>query len=411
MKKHILVAAVATAVAVPAMAQQVTVSGLIDVAPQVAAKASVGANTLKTSGTTGVSGWSTSNIAFTATEDLGGGLTASAVISSFFESGTTSPANASAGGAQTAYNTIGGRDRFIRLAGGFGAVQFGRFTPTINGLCTYACAGGTNNNAGTIDSTGSDLINGTLGGRSALSPASGMALRAHTAFTNLLADQTAALDVAGARPGLNAASMEHQSGVIEFTTPTFNGFNGVLTYIQGKADDSRAAGADKIDQNGVRLNYTAGPLSASFATGTRKSELEADSQTQSKADWLGASYNFGMVQVFASTAKRKDSFTDLAPAAAGVTLSNIKVHTIGVAVPMGALTLNASMYDGEDSEGAGSADDRELKGNQVSARYSLSKRTFLYAVTGVNKDSRKDATQANDDFKRTQTQFGVVHSF
>jgi len=403
MKKHILVAAVATAVAVPAMAQQVTVSGLIDVAPQTQVKASVGANTQKTSGTTATSGWSTSNIAFGVSEDLGGGLKASAVISSFFESGSTSPSNA-AGGALTAYNTIGGRDRFIRLEGGFGAVQLGRFTPTINGLCTYACAGGTNNNAGTIDSTGSDLVQGTLGGRSTLSAEAAKSLRAHNAFSAGDANAPAAGPV-------NAAHMEHQSGVIEYTSPTFSGFNGVLTYIQGKADDSRAAGTDKIDQNGVRLNYTAGPLSASFATGTRKAELEADNQTKSKADWLGASYNLGVAQLFFSHAKRKDTFTDLAPAAAGATLSNIKVNTFGVAVPLGVVTLNASMYEGEDSQEAGSADDRELKGNQISARYTMSKRTFLYAVTGVNKDSRKDSTQANDDFKRTQTQFGVVHSF
>ncbi len=403
MKKHILVAAVATAFAGPAMAQQVTVSGLIDVAPQVATKASVGADTLKTSGSTGASGWSTSNITFTATEDLGGGLKASAVISSFFDSTSGSPGNGSAAGATTAYNTIGGRDRFIRLEGGFGTVQFGRFTPAINGVCTYACAGGTNNNAGTIDSTGSDLVAGTLGGRSSLSAAADKSLRAHNAFTSGVGAPAAA--------GVNAAHMEHQSGVIEFTTPTFSGFNGVLTYIQGKADDSRAAGQDKLDQNGVRLNYTAGPLSASLATGTRKGEQEAEQQTKSKADWLGASYNLGVAQLFFVHAKRKDSFTDLNPAAAGVTLSNIKVNTFGVAVPLGVVTLNASMYEGEDSEGAGSADDRELKGNQVSARYTLSKRTFLYAVSGVNKDSRKDASQANDDFKRTQTQFGVVHSF
>jgi len=404
MKKHILVAAVATAFAVPAMAQQVTVSGLIDVAAQTQAKASVGANTLKTSGTTGVSGWSTSNIAFNVSEDLGGGLKASAVISSFFDSTSTSPSNTAAASTATSYNTIGGRDRFIRLDGGFGAVQFGRFTPTLNGLCTYACAGGTNNNAGTIDSTGSDLVQGTLGGRSQLSAASAMALRAHNAFSGNGAGAPAA-------DAVTAAHMEHQSGVIEYTTPTFNGFNGVLTYIQGKADDSRAAGMDKIDQNGVRFNYSAGPLSASFATGTRKAEVENDAATKSKADWLGASYNLGVVQLFASHAKRKDNFTDILAGAAAVTLSNVKVNTFGVAVPLGSVTLNASMYEGEDSEGAGAADDRELKGHQVAARYTLSKRTFIYAVSGVNKDSRKDASQANDDFKRTQTQFGVVHSF
>jgi predicted porin len=146
----------------------------------------------------------------------------------------------------------------------------------------------------------------------------------------------------------------------------------------------------------------------------RKSEIElggSEAQTKSRIDWLGLSYNLGVAQLFFSHATREDKVTDIANAAAEITAGDIKVNTIGIAVPMGAVTLNASMYDGDNSGGVGGADDRGLKGHQVSARYALSKRTFVYAVTGTNKDSRKDTTQDNDDFKRTQTQFGVVHSF
>lgn len=421
MKKHLIAAAVAAAVAAPVMAQNVTVSGLIDVAPHVTAKNTVGAANVKASGTTGVSGWSTSNIAFTASEDLGGGMKASATISSFFDSGSTSPGNGLADAAGTAYNTIGGRDRFIKLEGGFGAIQFGRFAPTINGYCGYSCAGGTNNNAGTTDSGSSDLVVGTLSGRKELSAIAARALRSNNAYSF---DGDAANRNMGA-PGnteVNAAHMEHQSGVFEFTTPTVSGFNAVLTYINGKNDDSGNAGTDKATQHGIRVNYSAGPLAASLATGTRKSEIElntVESQTKASINWFGLSYDLGMAKLFASYATRKDKLTDTDNNVAEVTLGNVKVNTIGLQVPMGAVTFNASMYQGKNKGSLSPADlgdtdnaeDRKLKGHQISARYALSKRTFAYAVTGVNKDSRDNTALDNDDFKRSQTQIGFVHSF
>ena len=420
MKKHLIAAAVAAAVAAPAMAQNVTMSGLIDIAPQATLKNSVGAASVKGSGTSSVSGWSTSTIAFTASEDLGGGMKASATVSSFFDSGANSPANTLSEAGRTAYHTIGGRDRFLRLDGGFGALQFGRFTPAINGYCGYACAGGTNNNAGTTDSTGSDLVQGTLSGRKELGDptvAEGQTVRNNTAYTfdgNAIARNMAAPGAAG----VSAAWLEHQSGVIEFTTPSMNGFNAVLSYVNGKNDDSAPAGVDKATQTGIRLNYAAGPLAASLATASRKAEIErvaADGASKVGVNWLGASYNFGAAQVFVSHGTRKDKFTNL-DGGAEVTLANVKVNTVGIQVPVGAVTLNFSMYDGtnkqvDDPAGLGDVQDRDLKGHQIAARYALSKRTFAYAVTGVNKDTRKNTALDNDDFKRSQTQFGVVHSF
>ncbi len=424
MKKHIIAAAVAAAVAAPAMAQNVTVSGLIDVAPHTDAKNTIGAASIKSSGTTGVSGWSTSNIAFTASEDLGGGMKASATISSFFDSGSTSPGNGLTDAAGTAYNTIGGRDRFIKLEGGFGAIQFGRFTPTINGYCGYSCAGGTNNNAGTTDSGSSDLVAGTLSGRKEFRAVASRVMASNNAYSFSVNDGNASDRDAAAvtASATNAAHMEHQSGVFEFTTPTVSGFNAVLTYINGKNDDSGVAGTDKATQHGLRVNYSAGPLAASLATGTRKGEIELDTeeaQTKVSVNWLGLSYDLGMVKLFASHANRKDKLTDTDNGVAEVTLANVKVNTIGLQVPMGAVTFNASMYEGKnkgtlspfDEGDAAEAEDRKLKGHQISARYALSKRTFAYVVTGVNKDSRDNTALDNDDFKRSQTQIGFVHSF
>jgi len=399
MKKHILAAAVATAVAVPALAQNVTMSGLVDVGHG-QSKIDVGANSTKFANTGAASGWSTSTIVFTATEDLGGGLKATAVVSSFYDSGSTSPSNAAADAAQTAYNTIGGRDRFIRLEGGFGGLQIGRFTPAINGLCTYACAGGTNNTAGTIDSGGADLVNGTLGGRKAAIIAGANGATTAKAF-----------GAAGAAVD-NAANMEHQSGVYEYTTPTQSGFNAQLTYIHGKVDNSVDVGMDKATQYGIRFNYTAGPLAMSLANAERKTEIEGaaaanNDKTKSTINWFGASYDLGVAKLFYSHGQRKDKLTD--GVAAEASLSQIKANTFGVQVPMGATTLTASMYEGEDDNTDAANDERDLSGYQLTARYTLSKRTAAYIAYGTNKD--KGPAGAVNDFKRVQTSAGIVHSF
>ncbi len=405
MKKHLIAAAVAAAVAAPAMAQNLTISGLLD-SGYSQTKADVGTGSTKNSAVGFVAGgWSTSNITFSATEDLGGGLKAGVTISSFFESSSTSPGNATADAAGTALNTIGGRDRFLTLEGGFGKVQLGRYVPAINGYCAYACAGGTNNTAGTTDSSGSDLVNGTLGGRSSGGGATAVSTSA-VAFTTS--------NLTGSTEVVNAAHMEHQSNVLEYTTPTMAGLNAVITYISNKADNSGELNADKATQQGIRVNYSAGPLALSVASATRKWAIEDASaaeqdHTKSTINWLGASYDLGAVKLFASHALRKDKVTD--GTAAEAIASDIKVNTIGVQIPMGAMTFTASMYNGTDDATVSATDNRDLKGHQVTARYALSKRTSAYVAHGTNKDSRQNSSVTNNDFKRTQTNFGVVHSF
>jgi len=398
MKKHLIAVAVSAAVSAPAMAQNVTVSGLID-AGYSNAKQSVGTASVSSSATGAGSGWSTSNIAFTATEDLGGGLKASAVISSFFES-TSSSQNNTAQTSPVSYNTIGGRDRFIALESGIGKVQFGRFTPTVNGYGSFA-AFATNNTAGTTDSGGSDLVSGTLGGRT-------------TAGATGLTGANAYTAVAGSSTLANTyAHMEHQSGVLEYTTPTMNGLNVVLTYIKGKSDHSAEVGTDAQTQTGLRVNYAAGPLSVAVATARRKSETEADpaadaDKAKSDVQWLGASYDFGVAKVFYAYADREDKIT--VGTAAEITRSYVKVNNIGISIPMGAAVFHASMYEGSDKMTTSATDDRDLTGHQVGVKYNLSKRTFAYAVTGKNADKVKTGATTTD-WKNSETKFGLVHSF
>jgi predicted porin len=128
MKKHLIAAAVAAAVAVPAMAQNVTLGGLID----------VGARSVSPTGAaSGVamshSAVSTSNINITGSEDLGGGLRASFNLNSALTPSTgalggadaTAP-TANLSTAPVALSNIFSREASVSLSGGFGALTLGR---------------------------------------------------------------------------------------------------------------------------------------------------------------------------------------------------------------------------------------------------------------------------------------------
>jgi predicted porin len=92
--------------------------------------------------------------------------------------------------------------------------------------------------------------------------------------------------------------------------------------------------------------------------------------------------------------------------------SDLKVSNVGLIVPVGAVTLTASYYDGKDARTTSASDDVDLKGHQLSARYALSKRTFAYVVTGENKTSLKTGSgTAAGNTKVEGTSIGVVHSF
>jgi predicted porin len=111
MKKHLIAAAVAGALAVPAMAQ-VTISGAIETGYQSVEKTA----TWKKTGVNGADNGSmtgTPNITFSASEDLGGGLTAGATIQKVFEAGP----GTDAGDFKVAK---------VALSGGFGTIAIGR---------------------------------------------------------------------------------------------------------------------------------------------------------------------------------------------------------------------------------------------------------------------------------------------
>jgi predicted porin len=391
----------AVAVSTGAMAQSnVSISGVLEIAPLANAKVTTQAanqdasTSTKTSATGQGNTWSTSVLNISGTEDLGGGLKASFVLIS--------------GSGQGAGDSgIGNRERTLALAGDFGTVRFGRFVP--------AAAAGFH----ALSGTGSATLLGSMYGLS-------------TGNEAML--------------GATRANFERQDNVIQYTSPNFNGFTANLAYVNASSDRSAAANAGKnrIRQTGVHLGYAAGPLSVGFGMNDRKAEQEAgdielcannatgaisialecpgtstlivdlgavgQATVKSDLDWIGASYNLGVATVFASHVKRKD--TTSVPGAATVTNADAKATSFGVSVPVDAFTLRASMYRGKDKRGTGNTDDMKLSGHQVSVSYALSKRTSVIAATGTNQVKRDGAAaRATATRKATASTLTVNHSF
>jgi len=119
MKKHLKAAAVAAAVTVPAMAQNVTMYGIFDV--NWTALDTDGAGTASAMGSSALA---TSRFGVRGSEDLGGGLKAE-----FQLEGTLYPETGTLGKTTTSGTTESlsnfDREAWVGFAGGFGAVRFG----------------------------------------------------------------------------------------------------------------------------------------------------------------------------------------------------------------------------------------------------------------------------------------------
>jgi predicted porin len=399
-----MLAALATLAATASFAQStVTLGGTLEIAPlsngkvTTQAAGAAGATTaVKSNRTSMPNTWSTSVLSLTGTEDLGGGLKANFVLISGMGAGTGAHTTDSTTNA--ADSGIGNRERSLGLSGGFGALRFGRFVP--------AAAAGFHAFSGAGSAT---LVGSAYGMSTANSAAGPNGL--HT----------------------NADTFERINNVAQYTSPVFSGFTLNLAVVQNSNDSNAVAalGKNSTNQTSISLNYAQGPLSVGVGMNDLKTKVEAaaqvaatvsdggnvftsgvaagaESSRKSDLDWIGASYDLGVATVYGTHVKRKGTATT----AAGVTTTgtNAKINAFGVMVPMGAVTLRASMYSGKDTRGEGTADDMKLSGHQISAAYALSKRTSLIAATGTNQIKR-DAASTADARKITGTTFTVNHTF
>ena len=378
----------AVAVSTGAMAQ-VTISGNLNINAmsnnKVTTDNRAAADTdVKTGNTGNNGGWTASELRFSGSEDLGGGLTASFAVA-------TDLRNAEGFGPS--------RDVFIGLNGGFGAVRIGNFVPA-------AAAGFHGYTGARTTSQAGSLYGGVL---------------------------MAGADGVGTMVG---GSFERNTAAIQYTSPNFNGFTVNANYAKNGNDASGAVGDNKISQTGLSFAYAAGPLAVGVGTNQRKVNTEnvaagapsnitavssstvigelagtaevPNSSVKAKLNWIGASYDLGVAKVMATRVSRTGDTTD----AAGATTrgTDLRLNAIGVQVPMGAITLAANTYSGKNNQGPGATDDFKLKGHQLSVTYSLSKRTTVYAAMGENKTSRS-GTNDGAAAKRTSNAIGLMHTF
>lgn len=318
MKKTLLVAACLAATTLGAQAQTtVQIMGLADVyagsirmAGDAASKSVVGSG-----------GMTTSWWGMTATEDLGGGLKASAVLNGFMrvDGGET---------GRFTNDTQFSRDAYVSLSGGFGALALGRgkspnFLPTV-------------------------AFN-PMGDSFTFSP---LVLHANVSLFN------------GTGWGATTPSDTGWSNQITYTTPDMAGLKANLHYQFGEV------ATDNSKRNvGFNLMYSAGPLG--LTAFWEKDQVSnpvpvALASGATRTDWmLGGSYDANVVKGFMTFGK---SSSDLAGVADKQTLS------LGLSAPVGGGKVLAAYAQTKVDQG--STRDTVTVGYD----YNLSKRTDVYAM-------------------------------
>ncbi len=382
MKKHILAAAVAAAVAAPAMAQNVTVYGLMDLGftqidTENTARAAGNAVTKISATQTGNQGrLSGSRLGVRGAEDLGGGLKASFTL----EFGVD-PSEAA--------NGIGNGTRlgFMEVSNALGSVSVGRqvsSTKFVND--TFTAQGNPNFVTGYV--TGAGLS---------------------TATTSQSSGDYAAVNNAATIGGLgNANAGERISNLLRYTTPNMNGIQATIGYYKTNTDTATTAAVIIGDANGrgidAGLRFAQGPLALSI--GYNKYETLSAANTFGVDNVhvaIGGSYDFGVAKAYITNNSR--DYTT----ATAADKTEFKDTTVGVQVPMGNTVLLASFGTGSDDR----ADQETSKrGYQIGAIYNLSKRTNVYAIYG-NGTAKSETTGTSTNQKVSETGYalGLRHTF
>jgi predicted porin len=323
MKKHLIAAAVAAAVAVPAMAQNVTLSGVIEASYGSVKDDGVSTSGLQTEGVyDGASHWK-----IEGSEDLGGGLSMGfRVMQEFVLSSRNyaSQATATTGGVDTSQTNF--TDTYAFVKGGFGELRFG--------AVTFASR----------DLSGIYRFNGDFG-------------RISTVFTS------AGNDV---------------NNSIQYTSPDISGFTFSVATGKEEVNGSKAVAGKS---SGGILRYTAGPVRLGVSQTTQSvaktADLSSGAVAKAKETMFGGSYDFGMIKIGAVIAKDTPK-----GGAACTTLATCETDGTSVHfdMPVGK-GINAfgsyNTYSSKLVDGDGT-------GVSLGVSQSLSKRTKLFAVYNKN---------------------------
>jgi hypothetical protein len=196
-----------------------------------------------------------------------------------------------------------------------------------------------------------------------------------------------------------------QDGVIQYTTPKFMGATLLVEAGRAKSEAGSANANTKAEMTNYRIDYAMGQLTASVGVGSRKVDASTANniQDEAKANYIGLAYDLGVAQIKFAQGNRKDVDD-------GATAGDVTVNNVNVTVPMGAISFRAGFYDGKDKVTNSATDDMDLRGHQIGAIYSLSKRTSLYAYVGKNESKLSTGGTTNLE-KSEATYVGVNHRF
>ncbi len=286
----------------------------------------------------------TSRLGIKGSEDLGGGLKAIYQMETALGTASGSGQFSNIGGT-----TLGTRNTFIGLSGGFGTVLFGKHdTP-------YKLAGS------------SDL------------------------FADTSADSQNKGGIIGYGMTGGAGDFDMRAtNAIAYVSPTMSGFHAAVAVIPG---ETTTAGTNKnslADAYSLALVYGNGPLNVAFG-------YEDHNDLADESAWkLNAGYTFGDFKVGA-TYESQD----------GVGTRSAKNYLLSGAYGMGPITLALQYGKRNVNAAAETAGDTDLARTTLGAVYSLSKRTSAYVAYDHDKITR--ATVA--DVKANVWTMGLNHDF
>ena len=374
MKKSLVALAALAVVGVASAQSSVTLYGVLDIGIGKVKGQSWGLNNGETyltqSAGTGASNAqsatkdgfnSTSVIGFRGSEDLGGGMKANFNLQ-------TSGIDLASSGTALAF----GREAWVGLEGGFGAVQLGRSSSVA------------------AKTMGAFDLNGTS---------------ASSALYNA---------------GVSAVTWygsSRRSAQIQYVSPNFGGFTGRvgLTPRGNAAANGFAVPGTAKDRFTIGGSFANGPLAAAIVIETKSTTAARDAYA------MGVSYDFGVAKVAASYNRREAAgvigYNALGAALGGVNgTGGGRGASVGVVAPIGAFYVGLQYARNTETH---------ANATELFAGYNLSKRTKIYAdygrVSGVNAVGASPVSTpalpyygiGNNPVPTTPSLFGigVVHSF
>jgi len=390
MKKSLLAVAAIGAFASAAQAQSsVAVYGIMD-AGLAASNRYIAGTSTQTQSTAAGGQESSSRLGFKGSEDLGGG--SSAIFTAEFG---VNVAKNNFSGSTNSYNnsSFDNRQSFVGIKNNaFGLVTFGR---------QYSLSHVTISNTDAMG--GNNIIGGTtyVGGNSTS-------------------------DFASTPSYGNSAYILRLSESVAYETPTFMGAKALFqastnkknsNTTQTNTNDTTAFGLDwSYEKARVIASQSINKVNATITVATdyglAQSLYVGANNVKQTETAIGATYDFGIVKVFANAIQTK-----LEGTIATTTLSQGKrtAEEVGVAAPYGNFLIRAKYGVGSSNMSSAttiatnsiSASSFNFRGYQAGVDYNMSKRTNLYAIYG----RASGDLSATTTYSANQTAIGVRHTF